>query len=58
MTIPPLDAQKTAVVTIDMHRGHLDPAVATMPAARAGRRPCHRGQQETASTAPAPGGFR
>jgi nicotinamidase-related amidase len=31
MTPPPVDAQKTAVVTIDMHRGHLDPAVATMP---------------------------
>jgi biuret amidohydrolase len=29
--IPPVDAQKTAVVTIDMHRGHLDPSVATMP---------------------------
>ena len=27
-----LDATETAVVTIDMHRGHLDPAVATMPA--------------------------
>lgn len=26
-----LDAKETAVVTIDMHRGHLDPAVATMP---------------------------
>jgi biuret amidohydrolase len=31
MTTPPMDAQKTAVVTIDMHRGHLDPTVATMP---------------------------
>jgi nicotinamidase-related amidase len=29
--IPPVDARKTAVVTIDMHRGHLDPSVATMP---------------------------
>ena len=27
-----LDPVKTAIVTIDMHRGHLDPAVATMPA--------------------------
>ena len=27
-----LKAKETAVVTIDMHRGHLDPAVATMPA--------------------------
>jgi nicotinamidase-related amidase len=27
----PLDRQTAAVVTIDMHRGHLDPAVATMP---------------------------
>jgi nicotinamidase-related amidase len=27
----PLDRQSTAVVTIDMHRGHLDPTVATMP---------------------------
>ena len=26
-----LDAQETAIITIDMHRGHLDPAVATMP---------------------------
>lgn len=31
MTIPPLDGRTTAVVTIDMHRGHLDPSVATMP---------------------------
>jgi nicotinamidase-related amidase len=31
MTLPPLDPARTAVVTIDMHRGHLDPAVATMP---------------------------
>jgi nicotinamidase-related amidase len=28
-----LDPSKTAIVTIDMHRGHLDPSVATMPAA-------------------------
>jgi nicotinamidase-related amidase len=27
-----IDAGRTAIVTIDMHRGHLDPAVATMPA--------------------------
>jgi len=27
-----LDLASTAVITIDMHRGHLDPAVATMPA--------------------------
>ena len=27
-----LDARETAVVTIDMHRGHLDMDVATMPA--------------------------
>jgi nicotinamidase-related amidase len=26
-----LDPQKTALVEIDMHRGHLDPAVATLP---------------------------
>jgi nicotinamidase-related amidase len=26
-----LDPKETAIVTIDMHRGHLDPAVATMP---------------------------
>jgi len=31
MTLPKLDPTRTAVVTIDMHRGHLDPAVATMP---------------------------
>ena len=31
MTVPPLDTRKTALVTIDMHRGHLDPSVATMP---------------------------
>lgn len=28
---PKLDPHRTAVVAIDMHRGHLDPAVATMP---------------------------
>jgi nicotinamidase-related amidase len=28
-----LDPQRTAVVTIDCHRGHLDPQVATMPVA-------------------------
>lgn len=27
-----LDPKTTAVITIDMHRGHLDPSVATMPA--------------------------
>lgn len=27
----PLDPARTAVVAIDMHRGHLDPAVATLP---------------------------
>ena len=26
-----LDPVRTAVVAIDMHRGHLDPAVATLP---------------------------
>lgn len=29
--LPKIDAQRTAVVTIDLHRGHLDPEVATMP---------------------------
>jgi nicotinamidase-related amidase len=29
----PLDPRTTAVVSIDMHRGHLDPAVATLPLA-------------------------
>src|SRR5437773_6381791 len=29
----PLDAARTAVVAIDMHRGHLDPVVATLPLA-------------------------
>ena len=28
-----LHAERTAVVAIDMHRGHLDPAVATLPLA-------------------------
>ncbi len=28
-----LDPQKTAIVTIDMHRGHLDPVEATLPVA-------------------------
>ena len=27
-----LDPKETTIVTIDMHRGHLDPEVATMPA--------------------------
>ena len=26
-----LDPRRTVLVTIDMHRGHLDPAVATLP---------------------------
>ncbi|OZM77131.1 cysteine hydrolase family protein [Pseudonocardia sp. MH-G8] len=30
-TLPVLRDRRPAVVTIDMHRGHLDPAVATMP---------------------------
>lgn len=29
--LPDLAGRRPAVVTIDMHRGHLDPAVATMP---------------------------
>lgn len=29
----PLDPKRTAVVAIDMHRGHLDPKVATLPLA-------------------------
>lgn len=29
--LPNIDSQRTAVVTIDLHRGHLDPDVATMP---------------------------
>ncbi len=28
-----LDPARTALVAIDMHRGHLDPAVATLPLA-------------------------
>jgi len=28
-----LDPKETAIVTVDMHRGHLDPSVATMPTA-------------------------
>jgi nicotinamidase-related amidase len=28
---PKLDPRRTALVAIDMHRGHLDPAVATLP---------------------------
>ena len=31
MPLPSFDPRRTAVVTIDMHRGHLDPEVATMP---------------------------
>jgi len=27
-----IDPRRTAIVTVDMHRGHLDPAVATLPA--------------------------
>src|SRR5688500_20218404 len=36
--MPRLDAARTAVVAIAMHRGHVDPAVATLPlpAARCG----------------------
>lgn len=30
-TLPPMRNRRPAVVTIDMHRGHLDPTVATMP---------------------------
>ncbi len=26
-----LDPQRTAVVAVDLHRGHMDPTVATMP---------------------------
>lgn len=33
MTMIRLDPRATAVVAIDMHRGHLDPAVATLPLA-------------------------
>jgi nicotinamidase-related amidase len=28
-----IDCRKTAMIAVDMHRGHLDPSVATMPAA-------------------------
>jgi biuret amidohydrolase len=31
--LPDLASRRVAVVTIDLHRGHLDPAVATMPLA-------------------------
>lgn len=31
MRLPSLSPERTAVVTIDLHRGHLDPSVATMP---------------------------
>src|SRR3990167_3811709 len=31
--MPALDPRSTALVAIDMHRGHLDPAVATLPLA-------------------------
>lgn len=31
MNIFPLDSARTALVSIDMHRGHLDPTVATLP---------------------------
>ncbi|WP_433558935.1 cysteine hydrolase family protein [Pseudonocardia xinjiangensis] len=31
MTLPLLTGRRPAVVTIDLHRGHLDPGVATMP---------------------------
>jgi nicotinamidase-related amidase len=33
MTMLSLDPARTALVAIDMHRGHLDPAVATLPLA-------------------------
>ena len=55
MTPPLVDAQKTAVVTIDMHRGHLDPAVATMPLPARSRRARHRGQQGAGRRRPARG---
>jgi nicotinamidase-related amidase len=29
----PLDPARTAIITVDCHRGHLDPAIATMPVA-------------------------
>jgi nicotinamidase-related amidase len=31
LSLPDLAARRVAVVTIDVHRGHLDPTVATMP---------------------------
>ncbi len=31
LSLPDLASRRVAVVTIDLHRGHLDPAVATMP---------------------------
>ena len=31
MSTPAIDARTSAVVAIDMHRGHLDPAIDTMP---------------------------
>jgi biuret amidohydrolase len=31
MTMLSLDPARTALVAIDMHRGHFDPAVATLP---------------------------
>lgn len=31
MSMPQMQGRRPAVVTIDMHRGHLDPSVATMP---------------------------
>lgn len=31
ISLPVIDPARTAAVTIDMHRGHLDPEVATMP---------------------------
>jgi len=34
-----IDPACTAIVTVDMHRGHLDPSVATMPCAK---EDCHR----------------
>lgn len=33
MSLPAFDPATSAAVTIDLHRGHLDPAVATMPLA-------------------------
>ncbi len=33
-----IDPKRTAIVTVDMHRGHLDPSVATMPAMPEDRR--------------------